>query len=219
MPIPDELLARLRDAIGADAVNQQYAVVTPADAGAATVAVRVCAETATPLAICSNAEGSSATAPPGGVLLNLERLTAVEVRAPALTVRAGVGARVSAVQAQLAAQGLAITGLGPGVHPASIGALVARGAVSRRSLTGIEAVLANGDTISFGGVLKDVVGYDVPALLLGSLGRLAVLLAVTFRLEPAAAYTLTPASAPGPVPVDPALLRAFDPEALLRAPA
>ena len=38
-------------------------------------------------------------------------------------------------------------------------------------------------------MLKDVVGYDLLAALLGSAGRLAIIAAVTFRLEPAAART------------------------------
>lgn len=215
----DADVTRLREAVGADALLWEYGVVIPADPEAAARAVRICAETATTFAVCSTSRGSSASPPKGGLLLNLERLSSVEVHASALTVRACAGAPVSAVLAAVADAGLAITGLGRGPHPASVGALVARGAVPRRSLTGVEAVLANGDTITFGGVLKDVVGYDVPALLLGSMGRLAVLLAVTFRLEPAAAATLSPSGAPGPVPIDSALARAFDPEQLLRAPA
>src|SRR5947208_835821 len=57
-----------------------------------------------------------------------------------------------------------------------IGALVARGEVPRRALCGIEAVLSNGDRVSAGGaVLKDVVGYDLATVLLGSMGRLAII--------------------------------------------
>lgn len=212
-----ELVSRLRDAIGAESLSPQHSVVAPADADAAVTVVRICAETATPLAVCSNSNGSTSAAPDGGLLLDLERLSTVEVHAPALTVRAGVGASVTAVNARVAAEGLALTGLQAGQHPASVGALVARGAVPRRSLAGVDAVLPNGDTIRFGGgVLKDVVGYDVPALLLGSRGRLAVILAVTFCLEPASARTTTAAPAAGPLPLDPDVARAFDPESLLR---
>jgi hypothetical protein len=50
------------------------------------------------------------------------------------------------------------------------------------------------------------------------MGRLAVILAVTFRLEPASARTTAPSPLPGSLALDPDIARAFDPESLLRAP-
>ena len=86
----------------------------------------------------------------------------------------------------------------------------------RRTLTGVEAVLPSGELVSAGGaVLKDVVGYDLAGLLLGSLGRLAVIVAVRLRLEPAGAATPVGAAAG---PVAPGVLAgAFDPDGLLRS--
>lgn len=214
----EDLLARLREAAGADAVSASGSIVSPASLHAAVASVRVCADSGTPFAVRSTAAGSAATAPSGGVLLSLERLAGIEVRAAGLTLRAGVGATVASVRQRAGGEGLAVVGLGDGPVPASVGALVARGAVPRRSLTGIEAVLATGEAITFGGVLKDVVGYDVPALVLGSMGRLAVLLTVTFRLEPAGARTVS-SRPPGTVLPDPSLTRAFDPRELLRSTA
>lgn len=212
----EDVLARLREAAGPDAVSAAASLVTPASLHAAVAAVRVCAESGTPFGVRSSAAGSAATAPPAGVLLSLERLAGIEMHAPALTLRAGAGATVASVRHRAAGEGLAVVGMGDGPLPASVGALVARGTVPRRSLTGIEAVLPTGETIAFGGVLKDVVGYDVPALLLGSMGRLAVLLTATFRLEPAGARTVSPRPA-GVVLPDPSLTRAFDPQELLRS--
>lgn len=213
----DEVIGRLREAAGDDAVSAKDSVVTPATLSAAVAAVRVCAESATPFAVRSNGSDAPA-APTGGILLSLERITGIEVHAQALTLRAGAGSSVASVRQRAAAERLAVVGVGEGPLPASVGALVARGVVPRRSLTGVEAVLPTGETIAFGGVLKDVVGYDVPALLLGSMGRLAILLTATFRLEPAGAHTVT-SPPPGAVRLDPSLTRAFDPQELLRSTA
>ena len=216
--INDDALQRLREAAGARQVDQAASLVTPLDRAAAVAAVRVCADSGTRLAVRSS-PASKTVAPGGGVLISLERLAAVEVRAAGITLRAEAGAAPDAVREAAAAAGLAVVGLGSGPLPSTVGGLVARGAVPRRSLTGVEAVLATGETIAFGGAaLKDVVGYDIPSLFLGSMGRLGVLLAVTFRLEPAAARSGA-GGAPGAVATDATLVRAFDPQGLLRSPA
>ncbi len=158
-------------------------------------------------------------APGNGVLISLDKLNAIEVRAASLLVCAGSGASVATVQQRVAAEGLAVVGLGNGPLPTTVGALVAAGAVPRRSIAGVEGVLTTGEFITFGGVLKDVVGYDIPALLLGSMGRLGIITEVTFRLEPATAHTTTPAAAAGAALLDPVLLPALDPLQLLRPPA
>jgi FAD/FMN-containing dehydrogenase len=52
-------------------------------------------------------------------------------------------------------------------------------------VTGIEAVVAPGDIVSVGGSLrKDVAGYDLKSLLIGSEGTLGVITAVWLRLLP-----------------------------------
>ena len=213
-----DLFVRFRDALG-PAISGADSTVTPVDRDAIATALRVCAETETPVSVRSAAAGSTMRAPSDGLLISLDKLDAVEVSAASLLARAGAGAPVAALQQRVAAQGLAVTGLGGGPLPATVGALVATGRVPRRALAGVEAVLTTGEFISFGGVLKDVVGYDVPALLLGSMGRLGVITQITFRLEPAGARTVIPAGAPGAAKVDPVIARAFDPLQLLRPPA
>jgi len=210
------LQRRLIEAMGRDAVTPASAVVTPRDHKRAVAAVRVCADGAVPLRVRSST-GGGPTAPDTGIVLSLERLTGVTVHAEGLTLRAEAGAPLDAVRASAAAAGLSVVGLGS--EPGNAGTLIARGAVPRRSLTGVEAVLPTGEVVAFGGaVLKDVVGYDLPAVLLGSMGQLAVILAVTFRLEPQ--HTRTPvASAPGASAGDrhALLARAFDPQGLLQS--
>jgi len=53
----------------------------------------------------------------------------------------------------------------------------------RQQVTGIEAVLADGTVISrLGGLAKDNTGYDLPQLLIGSEGTLAIITRVRVRL-------------------------------------
>ena len=58
--------------------------------------------------------------------------------------------------------------------------------VTRESVLGLEAVLANGTVIRTGRrTMKGVVGYDLTSLLIGSEGTLAVVTEATLRLRPA----------------------------------
>ncbi len=58
--------------------------------------------------------------------------------------------------------------------------------VTSRWVTGVEAVIAPGELATFGGpVRKDVAGYDLRSLLIGSEGTLGVITAAWLRLVPA----------------------------------
>ncbi|MCW3003216.1 MAG: FAD-binding protein [Conexibacter sp.] len=68
--------------------------------------------------------------------------------------------------------------------------------VTGRWVTGVEAVLAPGVLVSFGGpVRKDVAGYDLRALLIGSEGTLGILTAAWLRFVPSPAAALPVAAA------------------------
>jgi FAD/FMN-containing dehydrogenase len=72
--------------------------------------------------------------------------------------------------------------------------------VTGRWVTGVEAVLAPGELVRFGGpTRKDVAGYDLRALLIGSEGTLGILTAAWLRLVPAPPAALTVAAAYGDV--------------------
>lgn len=63
--------------------------------------------------------------------------------------------------------------------------------VTSHWVTGVEAVLAPGELVSFGGpVRKDVAGYDLRSLLIGSEGTLGIITAAWLRLVPAPAVSI-----------------------------
>ncbi len=90
----------------------------------------------------------------------------------------------------------------PGHEGAQIGGLVANNAggaravkygVMRNYVVGLEVVLPTGEILHLGGkVIKNVTGYDLLHLIVGSEGTLCVITKVTLRLlpEPGATYTL-----------------------------
>ncbi len=194
-------------------------VVSPPDLGSLAVVAHLCQQNEIPISLTSGAPSAHQTPPKGGIVISVHRLNDVVVAAAGLTVRAGAGATVAQLRDAVTAEKLAVVGLAAQTGSGHVGTLVARGDVPRRTLAGVEAVLTTGETVKAGGgMLKDVVGYDLIAALLGSAGRLAIIAAVTFRLEPAAARTAT-AQPPGTRTWQPALSDAFDPKRLLRSGA
>jgi FAD/FMN-containing dehydrogenase len=138
-------------------------------------------------------------APAGGadVLINADRLDAVQVDASSLLLHAGGASSWVAIREAAAARRLAVTGL-PSPRSESCGKSVALGEISHRALAGVDLLTPRGDLISAGGrTLKDVVGYDLAGLALGSGDRLGLIVSVTLRLEPLAART-PPEPGPGP---------------------
>jgi FAD/FMN-containing dehydrogenase len=106
-----------------------------------------------------------------------------------LLLHAGAGCTWAAVREAAAARRFAISGL-PSVRSDRVGESVALGEIAHRTLAGVALLTANGELISAGGrTLKDVVGYDLGGLALGSGDRLGLFVAVTLRLEPSAART------------------------------
>jgi FAD/FMN-containing dehydrogenase len=68
--------------------------------------------------------------------------------------------------------------------------------VTGRWVTGVEAVIAPGELVSFGGpVRKDVAGLDLRSLLVGAEGTLGIITAAWLRLVPAPAETFVVAAA------------------------
>lgn len=143
------------------------------------------------------APDASTPAAGADVLISADRLDAVEVDASSLLLRAGAASSWVAISEAAAARRLAVAGL-PSLRSERCGTSVALGEISHRALAGVDLLTPRGELISAGGrTLKDVVGYDLAGLALGSGDRLGRILSVTLRLEPLAART-PPEPGPGP---------------------
>lgn len=212
------LRARLAEIVGPASVDGDS--VSPSTAEQTEQVCLACAEAQARIAVTSS-PAKGAAAPSGAVLVALSGIDPVDVDLDRLVVRAGAGATLAAVRQAADRVGLAITGATAQTDgDTRVGAAVANGLVSRRALTGVEAVLPGGGRVGAGGaVLKDVAGYDLIGALLGSRGRLALVTAATFRLQPTA-VAATQAGEPAGVPrgvLGDALEVAFDPQRLLAA--
>jgi FAD/FMN-containing dehydrogenase len=179
---------------GGDAV----AVVRPADTAQVAEVLRICGERA--IAVVPQGGNTGLVGggvPRGGELVVwLGRLQQLgEVDRAAAQVVVGAGVTLERLQQHARAAGLDV-GIDHGARSAAtIGGMVATNAggglamrygTMRAQVAGIEAVLADGTIVRrLSGVLKDNAGYDLPALLVGSEGTLALITQVAVRLVPA----------------------------------
>jgi glycolate oxidase subunit GlcD len=179
-------------------VGRADAVVVPGNADEVTAVVRWCYAHDVPIVARGGGTGLLGGAVPvrGGVVVSLERLRRVRELEPALWrmyPEAGVSTRD--VQ-RLARENGLLFGPDPGASEQSqIGGNVATNAGGPHALkygvtgawvTGLEVVLAPGELVHVGGwARKDVAGYDLKNLLVGSEGTLGVITAVQLRLRPA----------------------------------
>ncbi|HXA28488.1 MAG TPA: FAD-binding oxidoreductase [Candidatus Angelobacter sp.] len=137
------------------------------------------------------------------LVLSTERLDALVEHQPGdLVCVVGAGMRLASLQALLAEHGQRLALDPPHGVAATIGGIVAASAwgplrtrygTARDLVLGARFVLGDGTLGHSGGkVVKNVAGYDVAKLLIGSLGTLAVVTEVALRLHPlpAAARTL-----------------------------
>lgn len=141
--------------------------------------------------------GLSAGAVPlfGGMVLSLERMNAlVEYDKANLTVTVEPGMLTNAINELLAVDSLFYPGYPMSKESCSIGGNVATNAgggravkygVTGRYVLGLEAVLPTGEIIHLGGKrVKDVTGYNMISLLVGSEGTLAVVTKIILKLLP-----------------------------------
>ncbi len=189
-----------RHEYGADALKRGVpadVVVLPATTAEISAVARICSETATPLVPRGAGTGYSGGAVPlhGGVVLSVERLNRIlEIDEDSLVAVVEPAVITGDLQDAVEARGLFYPPDPASLRRSSIGGNVAECAggprafkygVTRQYVLGLEAVLMNGDVIHTGGrVVKNVVGYDLTQLLVGSEGTLAIITKITLRLIP-----------------------------------
>jgi glycolate oxidase subunit GlcD len=174
------------------------AVVLPGSAQEVAAVVAWCYEHDVPIVARGGGTGlvGGAVAMQGGVVCSLERLRAIRELEPALWrmfPEAGVSTRD--VQRLARENGLLFAPDPGAAEQSQIGGNVATNAGGPHALkygvtgawvAGIEVVLAPGELVHVGGwAAKDVAGYDLKSLLVGSEGTLGVITAVQLRLLPA----------------------------------
>jgi glycolate oxidase FAD binding subunit len=131
------------------------------------------------------------------VLLNTSRLTEIEHYDPGdLTVGVGAGYTIAKLCTMIGASGLLFAADPPAWQRATIGGLLATGINGPRRhgygglrdyCIGIRFVTGDGRMGKGGGrVVKNVAGYDMMKLLIGSWGTLAVITGASFKLFPSA---------------------------------
>src|SRR5215203_3452263 len=128
-------------------------------------------------------------------VLSTERLAGIIDYEPTdLVMSVGAGARFGDVQAVLAEHGQRLPLDPPGGADATIGGLIATGrwgplrysaGTLRDLLIGISVAHPSGTVSKAGGmVVKNVSGYDMPRLYLGSLGTLGIVVSANFKVLP-----------------------------------
>lgn len=172
-------------------------VVLPANTAEISAIVRLCDQTRTPLVPRGAGTGYTGGAVPvrGGVVLSLERLNRIlEIDQVNLIAIVEPNVINGDLQDAVEAVGLFYPPDPASLRMSAIGGNVAENAggprafkygVTRQYVLGLEAVLPTGEVIRTGGkVVKNVVGYDLTQLLVGSEGTLAVITQIILRLVP-----------------------------------
>ena len=130
-----------------------------------------------------------------GIVLSLKRLDRLVEHEPAdLTATAEAGMTLAAFQAALGQRGQWLSLDPPNAREGTLGGILASNAsgprrhlygTARDLLIGLTMVLADGSIVRGGGkVVKNVAGYDLPKLAIGSFGTLGVIVEATVKLRP-----------------------------------
>ena len=214
----DQLMQRLQSALGPDAVTVQAealtlhridgitsrVVITPESNEQIVTALRHCSEARATVAPWGGGTAMALGNPPRqvDVVMKLEKLNRViEHDSANLTVSAQCGMTLAALQSTLQGERQFVPIDAPFPARSTLGGIVAANLNGpRRSacgsvrdlVIGMKVVLASGEAIKAGGkVVKNVAGYDMCKLFIGSLGTLGIIAEVTIRVAPVAEIAAT----------------------------
>ena len=198
----------LRREYGTDALGLGHPadlVVFPGSAADVAAVARLCTERRIPLTPRGAGTGYTGGAVPtrGGVVLALDRMDRIrQIDEANLLAVVEPNVVTGALQSAVERAGLfyppdpaslARSAIGGNVAECAGGPRAFKYGTTRRYVLGLEAALPTGEIIRTGGkTVKNVVGYDLTQLLVGSEGTLAVITEITLRLlpRPAARRTL-----------------------------
>ncbi len=190
-----------RDATEAQGLSgTPSAVVLPATTAEVAAVVRWCYERNIAIVPRGGGTGFAGGSVPvdGGVVVDLQRMSRLLAFDPQLwRMHVEAGLRTSEVRRLARESGLLFPPDPGAAEQSQIGGNVATNAggphafkygVTGHWVTGLEAVVPPGEVIAVGGAIrKDVAGYDLKGLLVGSEGTLGIVTSVWLRLTPAPA--------------------------------
>jgi glycolate oxidase len=192
--------AAARDTYGADAFAEHHPpdiIVLPADTAQVAAVARLCNGHRVPLVARGAGTGYTGGAVPthGGVVLSMERLNRIlEIDEANLLATVEPNVVTADLQRDVERVGLFYppdpasferSALGGNVAECAGGPRAFKYGTTKRYVLGLEAVLATGEVIQTGSkAVKNVVGYDLTQLLVGSEGTLAILTKILLRLVP-----------------------------------
>ncbi|MBI2188080.1 MAG: FAD-binding protein [Acidobacteria bacterium] len=188
------------ESYGVDALGQGHPpdlVVIPGTAPEVAAVARLCNERRVPLVVRGGGTGYTGGAVPtrGGVVLSMERFTRI-VEIDQTNLLAVVEPNVITADLQRAVErvglfyppdpaSLETSALGGNVAECAGGPRAFKYGTTRRYVLALEAVLPTGEIVQTGSkAVKNVVGYDLTQLLVGSEGTLAIITRITLRLIP-----------------------------------
>ena len=179
-------------------------VLLPADTRAIAAIARLCNDRRVPLVVRGAGTGYTGGAVPlhGGVVLSMERLNRIlEIDEENLLAVVQPNVITRDLQDAVEARGLFYppdpaslkqSSLGGNVAECAGGPRAVKYGTTKRYVLALEVVLPTGEVIRTGSkAVKNVVGYDLTQLLVGSEGTLAIITEITLRLVPKPAVQAT----------------------------
>jgi glycolate oxidase FAD binding subunit len=208
--LPDALLDKLRAAVGGPNVltgvelspyvvegRTPEAAVFPGSVDEVAAVIGLAAEAARPVMPWGGGTAASVGMPaaPGGLVLGLRRLNRLLEHEPGdLTASVEAGITIDAFQTALRGRGQWVSLDPADARLATLGGVLATNAsgprrhlygTARDLLIGVTVATADGAIVRGGGkVVKNVAGYDLPKLFVGSYGTLGIIVEATVKLRP-----------------------------------
>jgi glycolate oxidase len=196
--VPERMLDYAHDEVAGDEyAHLPEVVVKPVTAAEISEIVRLANRERIPVTPRGAGSGLSCGAVPvyGGILLSLERMNRIlEIDAENMVVVVEPGVVTNDINEAVEPLGLFYAGYPMSLETCFIGGNVAENAgggraikygVTSRYVLGLEVVLPTGEIVQLGGKrVKDVTGYDLLHLMVGSEGTLGIFTRITLRLVP-----------------------------------